>query len=121
MKNFILISLVTSILFSCSSTNSDLDELRQEVEQLKIDNENLANEVGQNNLNQESNSYNYNVESKKPIIYNQEKDLVESKIETNEKFKNMTTKEVLKSIGEKIISDAEDWKAKDEVARIIRH
>ena len=53
MKSKILITLVTTMLFSCSSTNNDVAELKQEVEQLKIDNQNLADEVEQNNTGQD--------------------------------------------------------------------
>ena len=41
------------MLFSCSSKNNDVVELSQEVEQLKIDNQNLADEVEQNNTGQD--------------------------------------------------------------------
>ncbi len=49
MNYLYVLGLMVSILISCqASSENDLDELRREVEQLKLDNENLVKEINQN-------------------------------------------------------------------------
>ena len=98
MKNIILIAFTASILFSCTSSNDDIDELRQEVEQLKIDNENLADEAEQNNIDQELNSINYSEESIQPISNSEEQQVVTGKIQTTKNGKRMSPKEFGKAL-----------------------
>jgi hypothetical protein len=101
MKNIILITFTATIFFSCTSSNDDIDELRQEVEQLKIDNENLVDEVEQKNSDQDLNSNNYSEDSKQPISPLEEEQVVTSKIQTTKNGKRMSPKEFGKALGAK--------------------
>ena len=101
MKNIILIAFTASILFSCTSSNDDIDELRREVEQLKIDNENLADEAEQNNVDQDLNSINYSEQSIQPISTSEEQQVVTSKIQTTKNGKRMSPKEFGKALSAK--------------------
>lgn len=68
MKNFIFIFSTTFLVLSCEPSNNSVDELRKEIEMLKINNQNLTNQINQDNsLSVQSgdnlNSSEYGIES----------------------------------------------------------